>query len=117
MIARTWHGYTSIEKAFQYENLFRRDVLSGLERITGFKGAQLLRKNYPNEVEFITIIYFDNVAAVIAFAGEDYAKAVIPKEIGEVLAHFDERVIHYDLVEISITNDFIKQNLSIHNEK
>lgn len=107
MIARIWHGYTSLENADQYENLLRHDVLPGIGRVNGYKGAQLLRRNLSDEVEFITITYFDNINAVIAFAGEDYTKAVIHEEAGKLLSHYDERSIHYDLADMLITEDFM----------
>ncbi len=76
MIARIWHGFTSINNADEYENMLRKDVLPGIGRVKGYKGAQLLRRNHPDEVEFITITYFDDMAAVIAFAGR-----IIPKQL------------------------------------
>ena len=99
MIARIWHGYTSLENADAYETRLRKDILPGIRRVGGYKGAQLLRRNHANEVEFITITYFTNLDAVVAFAGEDYTKAVIDKEADKLLTHFDERSTHYDLVD------------------
>ncbi|MBD0296972.1 MAG: antibiotic biosynthesis monooxygenase [Flavisolibacter sp.] len=109
MIARIWHGFTSINNADEYENMLRKDVLPGIGRVKGYKGAQLLRRNHPDEVEFITITYFDDMAAVIAFAGEDYTKAVIHPQAGKLLSHFDERSVHYNLVEMLLSDDFNKQ--------
>ncbi|MBD0284206.1 MAG: antibiotic biosynthesis monooxygenase [Flavisolibacter sp.] len=109
MIARIWHGFTSINNADEYENMLRKDVLPGIGRVKGYKGAQLLRRNHPDEVEFITITYFDDMAAVIAFAGEDYTKAVIHPQAGKLLTHFDERSVHYNLVEMLLSDDFYKQ--------
>ncbi|MDQ3843092.1 MAG: antibiotic biosynthesis monooxygenase [Bacteroidota bacterium] len=109
MIARIWHGFTSINNADEYENMLRKDVLPGIGRVKGYKGAQLLRRNHPDEVEFITITYFDDMAAVIAFAGEDYTKAVIHPQAGKLLTHFDERSVHYNLVEMLLSDDFNKQ--------
>ncbi|MBD0333118.1 MAG: antibiotic biosynthesis monooxygenase [Chitinophagaceae bacterium] len=109
MIARIWHGFTSISDADEYANLLRKDVLPGIGRVKGYKGAQLLHRSHPDEVEFITITYFDDVDAVIAFAGEDYTKAVIHPEAGKLLTHFDERSVHYNLVEMLMSDDFNKQ--------
>jgi heme-degrading monooxygenase HmoA len=89
--------------------MLRRDVLPGIGRVRGYKGAQLLGKNYANETEFITITYFYDLNAIISFAGEDYAKAVIHKEAGKLLTHYDERSVHYDLAAMIVTEDFISQ--------
>jgi heme-degrading monooxygenase HmoA len=108
MIARIWHGYTSMENADSYETLLRNDVLPGIGRVEGYKGAQLLRRGHANEVEFITITYFTELDAVRAFAGEDYTRAVIHPEAGKLLSHFDERSAHYDLVDNLVTPDFME---------
>ncbi len=39
---------------------------------------ELLRRDLGDEVEFVTIMWFDSMDAVRAFAGEDYEKAVVP---------------------------------------
>ena len=67
--------------------------------IPGFEKIQLLRRAAGEEVEFITIMSFDSLAAVRQFAGEEYELAVVPPKARAVLAHFDERSQHYELVE------------------
>jgi hypothetical protein len=48
-------------------------------------------------VEFITIMWFDSIEAVRAFAGEDYEVAVVPPEARALLARFDGRSQHYEV--------------------
>jgi antibiotic biosynthesis monooxygenase (ABM) superfamily enzyme len=72
MISRIWHGWTSRANANAYENLLRKEVLPGIHRVRGFKGAHLLRRDANDEVEFVTITRFDSLEAVKEFAGEDY---------------------------------------------
>ncbi|MEP6617582.1 MAG: antibiotic biosynthesis monooxygenase [Ginsengibacter sp.] len=107
MVARIWHGFTSPENGNQYESMLRKDVLPGIGRVKGYHGAQLLRKNHVNEVEFITITYFNDLNAVISFAGEDYTKAVIHPEAGKLLIHYDEHSLHYELSDMQVTADFM----------
>ena len=64
----------------------------------GFKGAQVLRRDANNEVEFVTITLFDSLEAVKEFAGEDYEVAVILPEAHRLLSHFDARSAHYETV-------------------
>ena len=97
MISRIWHGWTSVEDANRYESMLRADVLPGIQRITGYLGAYLLRRDAANkEIEFVTITQFTDFAAVKAFAGKDYERAVIAPGAGELLTHYDERSAHYD---------------------
>jgi heme-degrading monooxygenase HmoA len=97
MIGRIWHGWTSPENADAYEQLLHREVLPGIGRIEGYRGAQLFRRNAGDEVEFVTLTLFDSLDAVREFAGEDYEVAVVPPEAQKLLAHYDARSAHYDV--------------------
>ena len=100
MIARIWHGWTTLENADAYEVLLRTEVLPGIHRIHGYRGAYLLRRDTEGEVEFATVTFWESMDAVRAFAGEDYERAVVPPAARELLARFDERSRHYEtLVE------------------
>ncbi len=96
MISRLWHGWTTREKADAYEKLLRSEVLPGIHRVKGFKGAHLLRRDGKDEVEFVTLTLFDSLEAVREFAGEDYEVAIVPPEARNLLARFDERSAHYE---------------------
>jgi heme-degrading monooxygenase HmoA len=100
MICRIWHGYASLDNADRYASLLKRDVLPGIGNVQGYKGAQLLRRSVMNEVEFIVITYFENMDAIVAFAGKDYTKAVIHAEAAKLLSHFDDRSSHYELIDM-----------------
>jgi heme-degrading monooxygenase HmoA len=98
MISRIWHGWTSRANADAYEKFLREEMLPGIHRVKGFTGAQLLRRDAKDEVEFVTITLFDSIEAVKEFAGEDYEAAVILPEARKVLTRFDTRSAHYETV-------------------
>jgi heme-degrading monooxygenase HmoA len=100
MISRLWHGWTKRENADAYEELLRSEVLPGIHRVKGFKGAQVLRRDVKDkdEVEFVTLTQFDSLEAVKEFAGEDYEVAVILPEARKLLSRFDARSAHYETV-------------------
>lgn len=99
MIARLWHGWTSEGNADAYENLLTGEVLPGIERrAVGYHGAYLLRRDLEDEVEFVTVTLFDSLDAVRAFAGADHEAAVVPEAARRLLARFDERSAHYEVV-------------------
>jgi hypothetical protein len=50
-----------------------------------------------NEVEFVTIMTFDDIEAVRQFAGQDYEAAVVPPKARALLSRFDQRSQHYEL--------------------
>jgi heme-degrading monooxygenase HmoA len=100
MISRIWHGWTTRENADTYENLLRSEIFTGIadRGIQGYHGIHLLRRDVPDGVEFVTIMWFDTLDDVIAFAGEDYEAAVVPPNARLVLTHFDQRSAHYTVV-------------------
>ena len=101
MISRIWHGYTSPENADAYENLLKEEIFVGIRgrKITGFQEIQLFRRDLGAEVEFITVMLFDDLEAVREFAGPDYEAAVVPPKARAILTHFDERSQHYEVRE------------------
>ena len=98
MIARSWHGWTKPESADTYELLVATKVLPSLEHLKGYKGAYLLRADRESETEFVTLTLFEDLQGVRRFAGEDHEEAVLPSEARQVLARFDERSEHCEIV-------------------
>src|SRR4051794_5084849 len=72
MIARTWHGYTTLENADSYEAMLTPELLPGISKMPGFVGSYLLRRRSGDEVEFITVIFWESYDALRAIAGENY---------------------------------------------
>lgn len=102
MIKRVWRGWTTRENAPVYERLLREQVFPGIaaKGVRGYRGIQLLRRELPSgEFEFMTIMTFDSLDAVRAFAGEDYRTAYVPSAARQVLARFDETAAHYEILE------------------
>ena len=99
MISRIWHGWTTLENADVYESLLKSEIFQGIQgrEIKGYKGIHLLRRDQGDEVEFVTIMWFDDTESVRSFAGEDYEVAVVPKKARAVLSHFNERSQHYEV--------------------
>jgi len=103
VIARIWHGWTTPANASRYQALLETKVLPEIaaKGIVGYRGADVLRHVKDpdaNEVEFITMLWFDELKNVQAFTGEDYEVAHVPAEARELLLRFDARSRHYDHV-------------------
>lgn len=99
MISRIWHGWTTPANADVYEALLKEEIFVGIadRQIAGYRGIHLLRRDLGDEVEFVTIMWFDTLDAVRAFAGEDYKVAVVPPKARAVLSRFDARSQHYEV--------------------
>ena len=101
MICRVWRGWTTPENAAAYEAIVRGEVIPEIEarRIPGFLSIDLMRRPTQDGVEFATIMWFADIGAVKAFAGEDYDVAHVPERARAVLSHFDERSAHYEVID------------------
>lgn len=101
MICRVWRGWTARDNADAYERIVRGQVIPGIEarRIPGFRSIDLVRRERDHDVEFMTLMWFDTLDAVKAFMGEDYEAAHVPAEAQAVLADFDKRSAHYEVLD------------------
>jgi heme-degrading monooxygenase HmoA len=99
MISRVWHGWTTPANADAYEALLKSEIFTGIQnrQIAGYRGIHLFRRNLGDEVEFVTVMWFDSVEAVRAFAGKDYEVAVVPQKARALLSRFDARSQHYEV--------------------
>ena len=100
MISRIWHGWTTHENARIYENLLKNEVFPSIEnkKVKGYRKISLLKRVLENEVEYITIMLFDNLNSVKEFAGEDYEKSYVPDKARKILSRHDEKSQHYDII-------------------
>jgi heme-degrading monooxygenase HmoA len=100
MISRIWHGWTCRQNADAYERLLRGEIFRHIEQreIRGYRGIHLLRRDVPEGVEFVTVMWFDSLDAIKAFAGEDSEAAVVPPKARALLARFDARSAHYNVL-------------------
>ena len=101
MICRIWHGWTTPENADAYDSLLREEIFQGISarKLHGYLGIDLLRRQLGGTDEFITIMWFESLDAVRAFAGEDYERAVVPPAARKLLLRFDDRSAHYEVRE------------------
>jgi antibiotic biosynthesis monooxygenase (ABM) superfamily enzyme len=102
MIERVWRGWTTRDNAEAYERLLRDEIFPGIAArgVPGYTGIRLLRRQLSSgEMEFMTIMSFDSVDAVRAFAGGDYERAYVPQAAREVLLRFDQTSAHYEVLD------------------
>ena len=96
MIARIWHGWTKPVDAKAYEEMLRGEIFPSIAalNISGYHGAELFIREDGDEVEFVTLLRFNSMAAVREFAGTDERKPVIfPK--AEALITRMQQARHY----------------------
>lgn len=101
MIARVWRGWTTPANAEAYQHLLCTEVVPGIEvrSIAGFLQIDILRRDDGDEVEFTTIMAFDTIEAIERFMGADPTLAHVPDAARALLARFDARAVHHQLLE------------------
>jgi hypothetical protein len=100
MIARLWHGWTTFENAKLYEEMLKTKIFPSIQEkgVKGYRKISLLKRLLKDEVEFITIMIFDNIKAVKEFAGEEYEKSYVPQIARDVLIRHDQSSQHYEII-------------------
>ena len=59
----------------------------------------LVQLERDHDVEFMTLMWFDTLGSVKEFTGEDYETAHVPAQARAVLADFDRRSAHYEVLD------------------
>lgn len=79
----------------------RGEVIPGIERmeLPGFRQIDLLGRESVGEVEFTTLMWFDDLDAIRAFVGDDPTVSHVPAAARAVLARFDAHAAHAEVVE------------------
>lgn len=97
MIGRVWRGWARPELANSYEALLTQHTLPALHRVAGYKGSYFMKRTLDTgEVEFVEITFWESMDSIVAFAGEDSTKAVVPSDTQAFLTRFDDRSVHFD---------------------
>jgi hypothetical protein len=97
MIGRVWRGWAKPDLADSYEQLLTKETLPALHRVAGYKGSYFMRRTLETgEVEFVEITFWESMDSIVAFAGEDCTKAVVPPDTQAFLTRFDDRSVHFE---------------------
>ncbi len=101
MICRIWKGFATSSNADAYESIVRGQVIPGIEKrqIHGFLQIDLMRRDTSGGSEFQTIMWFENLQAIIDFVGEDFEVSHVPPEAVAVLSSFDDHATHFEVLD------------------
>ncbi|MEO0570675.1 MAG: antibiotic biosynthesis monooxygenase [Bacteroidota bacterium] len=97
MVARIWHGKTSIEKFESYTQFLKEVAIPDYQKTEGFINLTFLRKGINNEGHFTLITFWKNIEVIKNFAGEDFEKAKYYPEDDGFLLEFEEKVQHHEV--------------------
>ena len=99
MVLREWRGRADRGRTDDYPRHFRTRVVPELRSVPGFLGADLLRRDLPDAIEFTVITKWASMDAIRAFAGNDPTKALVEPGAVAALREFDDRASHYEVLE------------------
>lgn len=103
MIARVWRGATRAEDAEEYAAYIAETGKKGAETLPGSRGTLILHRVYDGLAEFETILLFDSLDDIRAFAGDDIEVAVFYPEDDRYLVERDLTVRHFEVsADISV---------------
>ena len=99
MVARIWRGAVRAADGDEYAVYMRRTGVAAYRSTPGNRGAWMLRRDVGDRTEFVMFTLWDSLAAVKAFAGEDYERAVFYPEDDRYLIERDLESTHYEVEE------------------
>jgi heme-degrading monooxygenase HmoA len=102
MIARVWRGETTKANAEAYRGFVTSKIFRSLEKISGYRGANLLQREDQEGFEFLVVTHWESMQAVRQFAGENVEAAVVEPEAQAILSDFDAFVRHYEVAFDSV---------------
>jgi|SRR5580704_9686550 hypothetical protein len=100
MICRLWRGWTKKYNADAYDAYLKDELFPRLHqelKDRGYIGFHVLRLAREDEVEFVTLVWFDSRDAVRSFAGDNYELPVISPKAQNLLSRYSDHCDHYDL--------------------
>lgn len=96
MIARVWRGATLAEHGDEYA-AYIEESIGPARDLPGNRGTLVLRRTRAGYCDFETILLFDSMDDVRAFAGDDLDAAVFFPKDDEFLVERDLECKHYEV--------------------
>ncbi len=99
MISRHWRGIIRRTEAENYLDHLRQKTFPQLEKIEGFRGASILKREVAEGIEFLIVTNWESIEAIRRFAGAEINHAVVPPEAQAMMVEYDSKVVHYEVVK------------------
>jgi heme-degrading monooxygenase HmoA len=99
LISRHWKGVTKPGQEAAYLAHLERETFPALTQIAGFLTATVYRRAVEAGTEFLIVTIWRSLDAIKAFAGDDIEAAVVPPAAQALLASYDRRAVHYEIID------------------
>jgi heme-degrading monooxygenase HmoA len=97
VIARMWHGITLSEKADEYAEFLRARAIPDYQSVLGNLSVHILRREEGERTHFITLTFWESMAAIEKFAGVPVDRAKYYDEDKAFLLEFEPLVMHWEV--------------------
>ncbi len=97
MVIRSWEGTARPGFGDDYLAFLTEVMVPRIQALPGCLGVSVLRR-VGGEDEFVVQSRWTDAGAIARFAGEDPEDAVVPEEAQALLARFDKRARHFEVV-------------------
>lgn len=97
MIARMWHGRVPREKALRYRAFLAARAIPDYRAVPGNLSVHILERADGEVTHFVTLTFWESLAAIRGFAGQDIEAAKYYPEDSEFLLEFEPKVVHYEV--------------------
>jgi antibiotic biosynthesis monooxygenase (ABM) superfamily enzyme len=97
VIARVWRGATLAENGDAYAAYLEESGMRAARGLPGSRGTLVLRRERAGYAEFETILLFDSMDDIRAFAGDELELAVFFPEDDGYLVERDLEVRHFEV--------------------
>jgi heme-degrading monooxygenase HmoA len=106
LIARVWRGWTAARDADAYAEYLLASGMKTARETPGNRGAYFLRRIDGGRAEFVTVILWDSLEAVRAFAGDEIERARFFPEDDRYLVEREQTVTHYEVFDPELPEGF-----------
>lgn len=98
MIVRIWHGRVPSQKAALYRAFLNERAIPDYRSVPGNISVHVLERTDGSVTHFVTLTFWDSIAAIRSFAGDDVEVTKYYPEDRSFLLEFEPRVVHYEVV-------------------
>jgi heme-degrading monooxygenase HmoA len=102
MIVRMWHGRVPSQKAAAYRRFLNDRAIPDYRSVPGNISVHVLERPDGDVTDFVTLTFWESMAAIREFAGDDVAAAKYYPEDRDFLLEFEPTVSHYEVVGGSV---------------
>jgi len=103
MVVRMWHGRVPTEKAARYREFLNARAIPDYQSAPGNVSVHILERNDGAATHFITLTFWQDMAAIRGFSGDPVDTAKYYPEDREYLLEFEPKVVHYEVVGQAVT--------------